>query len=88
MQAWEQHRAVLLMSNLDPTIWVPSSMMTDAEKAQHPKHETTEGYLRTITMHEAWANLWGNLSDEDKAVFTTLPNFDAAKFLIITGIQV
>lgn len=85
---WENHRAVMLMSNLDPTIWVPSSMMTDAEKEAHPKHETTDGYLKTISLKEAWANMWGNLSDKDKAVFTTLPNFDAQKFFQITGIQV
>ena len=47
-----------------------------------------EGYLKTIPMKEAWANAWNNWTDENKKVFTSLPNFDAAIFEKITGIKV
>ena len=87
IKEWENHRAVRLMQNLDPTIWVPMSIMTDEEKSNYPKYETTEGYLKTIGLKEAWKNMWGNLSDSDKAVFTSLPNFDANIFEEITGIK-
>ena len=88
VRQWEQSRAYQLMGNLDPTIWVPMSIMTDKEKQENPKYETTEGYLKTITLKEAWANMWGNLSEDDKKVFTSLENFDADKFESITGIKV
>ncbi len=79
---------VRIMGNLDPTIWVPASIMTEQEKAENPKWGTTEGYLKTISLHEAWANLWGNLPQDKKQLFLDLPNFDAGKFKEITGIQV
>ena len=85
---WEQSEAVRIMTNLDPTIWVPMSIMTDEEKAKHPKYETTEGYLKTITLKEAWRNLWPNLADDKKKLFTDLPNFCPDKFLEITGVDV
>ena len=88
VRQWENHPACQMMYNIDLTIWVPSEIMTDEEKAAHPHHETTGGYLRAISMKEAWANFWGILSDENKAVFTTLENFDADKFKEITGITV
>jgi len=87
VKEWEQHKAVQLMSNLEPTIWVPAYMMNDQEKKANPKYETTDGYLKTITHKEAWANMWGNLTDENKKVFTTLPNFDWNIFTEITGIE-
>jgi hypothetical protein len=88
VREWENHPACQMMYSIDPTIWVPGNIMSPEEKEAHPKWETTEGYLKTIPMKEAWANFWHNLSDENKAHFTTLENFDAAKFEIITGIKV
>jgi hypothetical protein len=88
VRQWENHKAVNLMYSVDPTIWVPASQMTDEEKAANPKWETTEGYVKSIPLHDAWANAWHNWSDENKAVFTTLPNFDPVIFKQITGITV
>jgi len=85
---WENSKPVQIMGNLEPVIFVPMSIMTEKEKQDNPKYETTEGYLKTITLKEAWANLWGNLSKEDKQAFIDLPNFDAAKFESITGIKI
>lgn len=87
VREWENHEAVSIMRNLEPTIWVPESIMTDDEKERNPRYETTEGYLKTIPMKEAWANLWHNLTDEKKKVFTTLPNFSWEIFTEITGIN-
>jgi len=73
---------------LNQCIWVASRQMTKKEKENNPNHETTEGYLKSVPLKEAWKNMWGNLDDESKSVFTTLPNFDAKKFKEITGISV
>ena len=85
---WEKSRAVELMYNVIPTIWVQGSVMTDKEKSDNPKWETADGFLKTITMKEAWANAWHNLDEVSREVFTTLPNFDATIFEHITGIKV
>ena len=86
---WERHQAYNIMKNyLNPNIWVFSSEMTGDQKKQYPSHETTGGFLKSISMHEAWSNMWHNLSDENKKVFTSLPNFDKDKFKLITGINV
>jgi hypothetical protein len=86
---WENHEAVRIMSNLlENTMWIYSENMTDEEKERHPSHATTGGYLKTKTLKQAWADMWPNLSDKKKAVFTSLPNFDADKFFKITGIKV
>jgi hypothetical protein len=88
VREWENHKAVQIMNkHLNQTIWVPQNIMTEEEKKSHPKHETTEGYLKTITLKEAWRNMWPNLSEANKKVFTTLPNFDWGKFTEITGIE-
>ena len=84
---WEQSKAYDLMCRLENAFWIESSMMTEIEKQDYPSHKTTGGYLKTITLKEAWGNLWGNLDDASKNVFLSLPNFDANKFEEITGIK-
>ena len=87
VREWENHRACYLMGNIDPTIWVPSERMTDEEKKENKSHETTGGFLREVSLKQAWINMWGNLSKNDKDVFISLPNFDWAIFTEITGIE-
>lgn len=62
--------------------------MTDQEKKDNPNYSTLDGYLKTMSYKEAWAEYWNRASDDDKKFFTTLPNFDAQIFLEITGINV
>jgi hypothetical protein len=88
VKQWENTDICNLMYSIDPNIWVPASMMSNEEKASHPKWETTEGYLKTIPMKEAWSNFWGNLIAEKKQLFLNLENFDAKIFKEITGIDV
>jgi hypothetical protein len=85
---WEVSEVVALMSYIKTKIWVPFNDMTPEEKLAFPDAEKTDGYYKTITLHEAWAIFWGDLKDEDKDLFLNLPNFDADKFKEITGIQV
>ena len=86
---WEQSEAVKTMNELlETSMWVFASSMTDDEKKANPKYETTDGYLKTKTLKEAWADMWGNLDDRRKKLFTDLPNFDADKFFQITGIKI
>lgn len=60
--------------------------MTDDEKAARPEHETTGGFLYLKKAdRQAW---WESLSDDSKAVITSMPYFDAEKFFICTDIKV
>lgn len=88
VKEWENHPACELMYQIEPTLWIPANMMSEEEKKANPKYETTEGYLKTITMKEAWANFWHNLSNANKKLFTSLENFDADIFEEITGIKI
>lgn len=88
VREWEQTKACQLMYSIDPTVWVPWNAMSEAEKKANPKYEASEGYTKAIPMKEAWANAWGNWSDENKKLLTSLENFDAKIFEEITGIKI
>lgn len=78
----------IMQTNLNQNLWIPGSLMSEDEKKANPKWETTEGYLKTITLKEAWKNMWGNLSKESKEEFYKLPNWDKSKFSQITGLDI
>lgn len=62
--------------------WKYSEYMTDDEKAAHPEHETTGGFLYLEKAdRQAW---WESLSDDSKAAITS----DADKFYMCTNIRV
>lgn len=61
---------------------------TDEEKAQDERKRFIDGGLITIPYKEACANWWASLSEKDKAIIKTIPNFDANIFAEITGIDV
>ena len=68
--------------------WIYSGNMTDEEKANHPEHETTGGYLKTVDFKTACSLMWDNMTEEEKASVKDIPNFDAKIFEEITGIRV
>ena len=70
------------------TKWIPESDMTDEEKKADPEFYVREGYLKTFTYEEAWANYWRDTNDEDRQRVLNLPNFDPEVFKEITGIDV
>ena len=73
-------------SNSLTYIWF--SDMTDKEKEEHPEAEVTGGYLKAIDEtpgRQAW---WDDLSETDKDIIKSLPNFDPDIFREITGIDV
>ena len=74
--------------NYENNWWIYSRNMTDEEKANHPEHETTGGYLKSIPFKDACALMWGNLIEKEKKAVKAIPNFDADIFFRITGIKV
>ena len=67
--------------------FVLSSDMTDEEKAEHPTHETTGGYLKALDEAECGQIWWDGLTDRKKGVIRDMPNYDKAVFERITGIK-
>ena len=61
---------------------------TNEEKEHDERKRFIGGELITIPYKEACANWWASLSDKDKAIIKTIPNFDANIFAEITGIDV
>ena len=72
----------------DVVEWVYSENMTDEEKAEHPTHETTGGYLKVLDESDCGQLWWGSLSDRQKDIIKALPNFDPEIFEKCTGIKV
>ena len=68
--------------------WIPESDMTIEEKKAEPEFHVRQGYLKTFTWEEAWANYWRDSDGEEKQKVLNLPNFDATIFREITGIDV
>ena len=82
---WRNSQAYDLLLNIDiqPTKWIYAEDMTDQEKLDHPSYETTGGYLKKRDIKE-W---WDRLSGDQKQIIREIPNFDAEKFGMITGIN-
>ena len=79
----------ILKWNFENSVWIYEKNMTDEEKKEYPEYKTTGGYLKVFDFKEACKNMWNNLTEEEKnKVITELPNFDADKFNLITGIDI
>ena len=89
-QQWRNSKACLLLRKIEfrPTEWICSNKMSDVEKEQHPEHETTGGYLKIGDNSECYLEWWAGLTDCEKEIIKSIPNFDSEKFYQITGIKV
>ena len=89
-ERWFNCRARRLLNDIDgcQLEYVYLSDMTDEEKAAHPDAKTTGGYLKERTTADNARKWWAGLSADDRNVILSLPNFDAAIFKEITGVDV
>lgn len=89
-EQWFNCRARYLLNQIEdcPLEYVWFDTMTDKEKAAHPEAETTGGYLKERTTADNARKWWAGLSADDRNIIFSLPNFDAAIFKEITGIDV
>jgi hypothetical protein len=70
--------------------WVPEMEMSDQQKLDHPNYATIGGCLikHQIPIREAMPIAWRKMDANTKRQFLNLPNFNADKFLRITGVNV
>lgn len=87
---WRNSMAYVILSRMQNNLleYVIWEDMTDEEKNSYPEAEITGGYLKKLNKFECNINWWHNLSDEEKAVITAIPNFDKEIFKEITGIDI
>ena len=90
LEHWLNCRARYLLNQINdcPLEYVWFDSMTDEEKAAHPEAKTTDGYLKERTTADNARKWWAGLSADDRNIIFSLPNFDAAIFKEITGIDV
>lgn len=90
LREWRDTDAAALMDDIgtDGNRWICLDDMTDAERAAHPGCETVGGYLHVGTGKPDYAGWWDGLTDDERATILAIPNFDADKWLRITGIDV
>jgi len=87
---WLNSKAWRLLNKIpgDVLEYVCFSGMTDKERETHPEAETTGGYLKRLDNSECGKIWWRRLSDAEKEIIKGIPNFDAAIFKEITGVDV
>lgn len=67
------------------TEWTP---YTEEEMEKDESKKLIGGYLKTYTYKEACKNWWEGMSNKNKGIICSIPNFDADVFKDITGIEV
>lgn len=88
LREWRSTKASqILADNFILNTWIYSADMTDEEKEKNPCHETAGGYLKSFSFKEACANMWDNLTDKERDIIQSIPNFNKDKFKEITGIE-
>ena len=61
---------------------------TEEEMSVDEEKRLTGGYLKTYSYKEACSNWWNEMTEENKEIIMSIPNFDPDKFYEITGIRV
>ena len=87
---WLNSDAKYLLNQIpkDVVEWVYEEDMTYEEKAANPTYETTGGYLKVLDESECGQIWWDSLSEYQKNIIKSMPNFDAEIFEQCTGIKV
>ena len=87
---WLNSDARFLLNQIpkDVVEWIWSSNMSDEEKAAHPEHETTGGYLKVLDEKDCGQFWWNGLSEYKRKIIKSLPNFNAGIFEAVTGIKI
>ena len=87
---WLNSDARYLLNQIPKNVveWIYSKDMTDEEKAEHPTHETTDGYLKVLDESDCGQLWWNGLKKKNKDIIRALPNFDRKIFYQCTGIKI
>ena len=62
--------------------------MSEKEKKAHPSYKVTGGYLKILDEYNVAQEWWDNLSNSDRKIIESIPNFDPDIFEECTGIKI
>ena len=87
---WRNSDAFQLLNkaNFKLAEWISANNMTEIEKENHPEYKVTCGYLKLMDNSKCCLEWWEGLTDSEKEIIKSIPNFDSKKFHQITGIQI
>ena len=87
---WLKFGARRLLNQIPKNVveWVYEEDMTDEEKTAYPTYKTTGGYLKVLDESECGQIWWDGLSQKEKDVIKSIPNFNNDIFQKCTGIRV
>lgn len=93
LKDWRNSEARKILNNIgiSPIQKIDEKDMTESEKEQHPKYQTTGFYLKELSLEEITEKrqqYWNELSQKQKNIVMAIPNFDKAIFKQTTGIDV
>ncbi len=93
MKDWRSSKARTILYDMmvSPIQKIDEKDMTDKEKEEHPEYQTTGFYLKKLSLEkiaEERQKCWNELSQEQKDIVISIPNFDKAIFKEVTGIDV
>ena len=80
-----KYNRALRSVKLELTKWIK---YTEEEMEEDKNKRLIGGYLKEYSYKEACANWWNELTEENKEIIKSIPNFDADKFYEITGINI
>jgi hypothetical protein len=78
------------LTNLSFTLntFVFESQMSDEEKKLNPHYVTLGGYMKTLSYKESWAIALNGITEQEKELLRSIPNWNAEKFFEITGVKI
>ena len=80
-----KYNKALRSVELKLTEWI---WYTEEEMKEDENKRLIGGYLKEYSYKEACANWWNELTEENKEIIKSIPNFDSDKFKEITGIKI
>ena len=80
-----KYNRALRSVKLEHTKWIE---YTEEEMKGDKNKRLIGGYLKEYSYKEACANWWSELTEENREIIKSIPNFDADKFYEITGIKI
>ena len=80
-----KYAEAIYSSQFNLTEWIN---YTNEEMEKDPDKKLIGGYLKEYSYKEACANWWAEMSEENKEIIKSMPNFDKEIFKDITGIEV
>lgn len=89
-RTWLESDARYLLNRIQMNVveWIFEEDMTDEEKTENPAYTTTGGYLKVLDESECAQMWWDGLSEHNREIVRSIPNFDKDKFEQITGIKI